>query len=128
MIEVLPNGQMLQSFEDWSPMMIAITLKCHRLPSRSTTCLRNPELGIDMLNRMEYGEIALDLLAEHVEDFEYCPDYDEIIEMGKALIKSHAELQVLTERRRRDRAQYKDRANARARRRGTPKFGYRRGN
>jgi hypothetical protein len=138
MIEVLPDGRLLRSFEDWSPRMIAIAFKCHRLPSRTKDCVRDPELGIDELNRMPYGEIALELLSEHVEEFEYCPDSEEIIRLGKALIKSHVELQVFRERRRRERAQFKDRANARAEAARpkrivklvvpTPRYGFVRGN
>jgi hypothetical protein len=129
MIEVTPDGKVLLSFDDWTPLMMALTIKLNQLPGRpNASKIRNHEAGIDELNRMPFGELALDLLAEHINDLEYRPNAYEVIALGKALIKSHTELQVLCEKRRRQRTQFQDRAKARARLRGTPKFGFVRGN
>jgi hypothetical protein len=77
---------------------------------------------------MPMGEVALDALAEQVEEFEFCPDHDEIMAWGTALIKSYAELEVLLEKRKRAGACLQDRARARAKARGTSRFGFVRGN
>lgn len=131
MIEVTPDGKMLLSFDDWTPLMIAMTIKLYQLPPRPNDAkIRNHEAGIDELNRMPHGDLALDLLADHIYDLDHCPNSYEVIELGKALLKTHAELQVLRERRRRQRVYLQDRVRVRPKPKAQPmrKIVYRRGN
>jgi hypothetical protein len=131
MIEVTKDGKMLLSFDDWTPLMMAMTIKLYQLPPRpNDPKIRNHEAGIDELNRMPHGDLALDLLADHIYDLDHCPSSYEVMELGKALLKTHAEFQIMRERRRRDRTHLQDRAKLRPDqiRQSVGKVVYRRGN
>jgi hypothetical protein len=117
MNEAHHSGMVLIDFSDWTPLMTALAIKLHQLPSKPGVppSHRNHVLAIDRLHQIPLGDVAIDLLAEHIRDFEYCPDGLELFQLGQALLEFHTEVQLLCERRRRNRAHLQDRTKAQAR-------------
>ena len=71
------------------------------------------EYGIDRLARMWQGRRAIDLLYDHAKELQYRPDEDEIIRLGKTLVRFERELGRLCSQARCNRP--------------TPKYGFVRG-
>jgi hypothetical protein len=127
MIEPVPNkpDKVWVSFGDWTSDMMALASKLNRKPDPpGKTQSRSHEVGVDQLAKLPLGSLAIDALFEIADELPYCPNNEEIVAMGKALIKAHAEFRMLREERKKKQTYLQDRARAK----GTPKFGFRRGN
>ena len=112
MIEPIPNctDRVWISFGDWTPSMMALASKLNRKPDRpGDDRPRSHELGVDRLSSLPRGRLAIDALFDVADELPYCPDHEEILALGKVLIASHVELEVLCESRRRNRTYLRDR-------------------
>jgi hypothetical protein len=124
MIEPVPNSEtkVWVSFGDWNADMTALASKLNRKPDPpGKEGSRSHEIGVDELSRLPLGGFAIDALFEMADELPYCPDHEEIVAMGKALIAAHVEFRLLREERRKKQMHLQDRAKAKAREQGTPK-------
>src|SRR4051812_21874875 len=97
---------MVINFGDWTPMMISLSTRLHRLPLRpADECnWRTHEVGIDILHSMgDHGDRAIQLLIQNIEELEYCPNHKEVVALGKALIRVDIDLYALRRMRADDR-------------------------
>ena len=115
MIEPVPDSpdKVWISFDDWTPSMMALASRLNRKADRpGDDRPRSHEIGIDRLSQLPMGSLAIDALWDISEEWKYCPDHEEVVERGKAVIKMYVELEVLCEKRRRNRTYLKDRERA----------------
>jgi hypothetical protein len=122
MIEQIPNSDKVWvSFNDWTPDMMALASLLNRKPDRpGEQRPRSHEIGIDELSKLPMGRFAIDALWGVADELTYCPDYDEILALGRTLICAYAELEVLCEKRRRQKVYLQDRERANARKKTPP--------
>ena len=78
-------------FKDWDYIMWATASRLFQLPLPPGRTRYDHEVGIDRLVR-QYGTLAIDLLSHHVDEFGYCPNAEELLEYGQAVLATHVEL------------------------------------
>ena len=117
MIEPVPNhpDKVWISFDDWTPSMMALASRLNRKPDRpGDDGPRSHEIGIDQLSKLPLGHLAIEALWDISEDWKYCPDHEDVVQRGKAVIKMYMELEVFCEKRRRQKTYLQDRERANA--------------
>jgi len=92
MIKDKGNGQITLSFDDWTDDMKILSVRLARLPKHHKRHDRMHDFGIDRLSRYKYGKLAIQLLADHVEELDHRPDDKEVLSLGKALMRVCADL------------------------------------
>jgi hypothetical protein len=99
MIEETEDGTIILDFSDWDPWMMALTYTLFELPVRSGEDHRTHKYGVDRLNKIQLGGIAVQLLLQNADELEYCPTEDEVLRLGKAALLVSAELALLRKKR-----------------------------
>jgi hypothetical protein len=91
------KGNLCLDFSDWTPMIMVLpsTLWDKPAPPGHTDTVRTHELGIDELARMQFGNIAVELLFEHAADLDHCPNRGEVVKLGLALLKMRSEVELV---------------------------------
>jgi hypothetical protein len=93
MIEELPNGACELSFDDWDDDMKALSLALSNLPERRDGLHeRLHDLGIDMLSRIKHGKLAIRLLTAQVSELSVRPTENEVVKLGRVLLRACVEL------------------------------------
>jgi hypothetical protein len=130
MIEYKGGNKVLLSFEDWSSEMMILASKLHRLPKPDAeTGDKTHEVGIDKLSNLPRGREAIEALFDLSDDLNYCPDYEEVVWLGRVVIKTNMELDALLAKRRRDRVGLQEKRRKRTTPiRTTGPIGFTRGN
>jgi hypothetical protein len=82
-------------FCDWNPVMMATASRLHQLPLPPGREDRDHEWGIDRLARMKHGHWMVVELSYTIDVLDYCPDADEIVRMGQALLLLKGEMNDL---------------------------------
>jgi hypothetical protein len=98
MIEYKGNKALI-SFEDWSPEMMILATKLHRLPKPDGETAH--EVGIDRLNNLPHGPEAIEALFDLADQMKHCPDHREVVMLGKIVLKANVELNALLAQRKR---------------------------
>jgi hypothetical protein len=110
MIEYKDGNKLSISFEDWHEAMYALSSKLHHLPlAKGETGPKTHELGIDELNNLAGGDKVIEDLFWLVDELKVAPDYKEVVRLGKIVMRTNVELNVLLAKRRRDRVYLQDR-------------------
>jgi hypothetical protein len=113
MIQELPDGKLMLTFEDWSEEMSALGNRLFQLPlPRGAATIRTHELGIDRLSKLLYGKMAIRELFHNVDELTYCPDHKEVVKLGKAIIRMVIDVDTLLDRRALKRMHLQDRAKS----------------
>jgi len=96
-IEEKPDGRVIIHFGDWTPLMISLSTRLHRLPLRPDDADTMAfEVGIDRLHSMgSRGDRAMELLIENIDALEYRPNHAEVVALGEALIRVDIDLHTL---------------------------------
>ena len=133
MIKRSPNGPdlILLSFGDWTPDMMALASKLHMLPKPEGEEATH-EMGIDRLHNLPWGDQAIAALFDVADMLEVCPNHNEVIRLGKTLLKINLALNKLLAKRAREGAARQERRTKTPVKvlpiRTTGKYGFRRRN
>jgi hypothetical protein len=140
MIVVNQDGRQFLHYADWTPEMMALSHRLADLPRRPGATGRSTHaLGVDRLHNDNRGRdrLALWLMARAVDAFEWCPDEEEVVQAGRALLTLQFELVEFYQARDRNRQVFRDRRATKVPRGAiesdrrhdgpTPIFGFRRG-
>jgi hypothetical protein len=99
MIQELPDGKLILTFDDWSEEMIALSHRFFQLPlPRGASTVRTHEVGIDRLRRLKLGKMAIRVLYLDADMLTHCPDHKEVVKLGKAIIRATIDLDRLVAR------------------------------
>ena len=100
MIKEQPDGRLLLSFANWTVKMKVLAERWHQLPLPPDACpTRTHEVGIDRLSKLQRGKMAIQTLLDNVDDFAYCPNHRQVVQLGKSIIKFSIDLDRLLHQR-----------------------------
>jgi hypothetical protein len=92
MIKERKDGILLLSFDDWTDDMKALSIALAKLTKRHNGHERLHDIGIDRLSCIKHGKLAIRLLTEQVPELSVRPTANEVVELGKMLLRICVEL------------------------------------
>lgn len=95
MIKWRPDGGCDLTFEDWTQPMADLSFKLAQLPKHHDLHDRQHDLGIERLAKLSFGALVIPLLILYADDLDHRPDDLEVIEMGKSIVRTCLELQLV---------------------------------